>query len=94
MLFGFLTGLSWFWSRGWFDAKGQFWKRILRYIIGLAGVFALYFGLKIIFGFITPNTESVIPYILRYIRYFLVGAWISGAAPWIFIRLNLAQKAS
>jgi hypothetical protein len=31
---------------------------------------------------------------LRYIRYTLVGAWVSAGAPWVFVKLKLAQKAS
>jgi membrane-associated phospholipid phosphatase len=94
MLFGLLTGLAWFNRQGGFDAKGSFWKRILRYILGMAGVLVLYLGLKVLFGLIAPSTEAVLPYILRYIRYVLVGAWISAGAPWIFVKLNLAKRAA
>jgi membrane-associated phospholipid phosphatase len=94
MLFGLLTGLAWFNTQGGFDAKGSFWKRILRYILGMAGVLVLYLGLKVLFGLIAPSTEAVLPYILRYIRYVLVGAWISAGAPWIFVKLNLAKRAA
>ncbi|MEI6610235.1 MAG: phosphatase PAP2 family protein [Deltaproteobacteria bacterium] len=94
MLFGLLTGLAWFNTQGGFDASGSLWKRILRYILGMVGVLVLYLGLKVLFGLIAPSTEAVLPYILRYIRYVLVGAWISAGAPWIFIKLNLANKAA
>ena len=92
-LFGLFTGLIWLNLRGGFDAVGPLWKRILRYVPGMVGLFLLYFGLKVIFGLITAHAEGMLPYILRYIRYFLVGAWISAGAPWIFIKLNLAQKS-
>ncbi len=92
-LFGLLTGLVWLNLRGGFDTGGPLWKRALRYVPGIVGLLVLYFGLKVIFGLITTQTESVLPYILRYIRYVLVGAWISAGAPWIFIKLNLAQKS-
>ena len=94
MLFGLLAGLAWFNTQGVFEAKGSLWKRILRYILGMVGVLVLYLGLKVLFGLIAPSTEAVLPYILRYIRYVLVGAWISAGAPWIFIKLNLANKAA
>ena len=94
MLFGLLAGLAWFNTKGGFDAKGSFWKRILRYILGMAGVLVLYLGLKVLFGLIAPSTEAVLPYILRYIRYVLVGAWISAGAPWIFVKLNLAKRTA
>ena len=93
-LFGLLTGLVWLNQRGGFDAGGPLWKRVLRYILGFVGVLVFYLGLKLLFGLIAPNTESVLPYILRYIRYVLVGSWISAGAPWIFIQLNLARKAA
>jgi len=91
-LFGLLTGLVWLNQRGGFDAGGSLWIRALRYIPGIVGLFVLYFGLKVIFGLITTNAEGMLPYFLRYIRYVLVGAWISAGAPWILIKMNLANK--
>jgi membrane-associated phospholipid phosphatase len=93
-LFGLLAGLAWFNRQGGFTADGPIWKRILRFMLGAVGVLVLYLGLKILFGLITPETEAVFPYILRYIRYILVGAWVSAGAPWAFIRLKLAEKAA
>jgi membrane-associated phospholipid phosphatase len=92
-LFGLLAGLVWFNRQGGFDANGQPWKRILRYVLGLAGVLVFYLGMKSLFRLIIPDTEAAFPYILRYIRYALIGAWISAGAPWVFVRLNLARKA-
>jgi len=94
MLFGFLAGLAWFNHQGGFDVSGPIWKRILRYLMGLIGVLVLYLGLKVLFGLIVPNTEDVLPYILRYIRYALIGAWVSAGAPWVFVKLKLAKKAA
>jgi hypothetical protein len=76
-----------------FDADGPLWKRILLYILGLAGVLVFYLGLKVIFGLIAPDAEAVLPYVLRYIRYVLVGTWISAGAPWVFVKLKLAKRA-
>jgi membrane-associated phospholipid phosphatase len=92
-LFGLLAGLAWLNCRGGFDADGPVWRRILRYILGLAGVLVFYLGLKVIFGMIVPDAEAVLPYVLRYTRYALVGAWISAGAPLFFVKLKLAQKA-
>jgi membrane-associated phospholipid phosphatase len=94
MLFGLLAGLAWFNHQGGFDASGPFWKRILRYVLGMIGVLVFYLGLKMLFGLISPYTEDVLSYILRYIRYVLVGTWISAGAPWIFVKLKLAKKAA
>jgi len=93
-LFGLLAGLAWFNHQGGFDANGPLWKRILRYVLGLIGVLVFYLGMKVLFGLIVPDAETVLPYILRYIRYVLVGAWISAGAPWFFVKLKLAKKAA
>ncbi len=93
-LFGLLAGLAWFNNQGGFDPGGPLWKIILRYVLGIIGLLVSYFGMKVLFGLIVPDAEAVLLYILRYIRYALVGAWISAGAPWIFIKLNLAEKAA
>jgi hypothetical protein len=84
-LFGFLLGLAWLQSRGGFDASGQTWKRVARFLVGLIGVLAFYLGLKLIF----PEGEALLPSIFRYIRYALIGLWISAGAPYVFQRLGL-----
>jgi len=93
-LFGLLAGLAWFNHQGGFDANGPLWKRILRYVLGLVGVLVFCLGMKVLFGLIVPDEEAVLFYILRYIRYVLVGAWISAGAPWIFVKLKLAKKTA
>lgn len=87
--FGFILGGVLLRDRGWFDARGALWKRALRFILGVLGVFILWFGL----GEILPRGETVLPLLLRFLRYALVGAWVSGMAPLIFIRLKLANHA-
>jgi hypothetical protein len=51
------------------------------------GVAILYIGLKLIF----PSSEDLLSSALRYLRYGLVGVWVSAGAPWLFIRLKLAK---
>ena len=63
-------------------------KRALRYLIGLVGILIFWFGLGAIF----PRQEEIISYVLRYFRYVLVGFWVSGGAPWVFLRFKLADK--
>jgi membrane-associated phospholipid phosphatase len=94
MLFGLMAGLAWLNHQGGFSVEGPIWKRILRYFLGAIGILVFYAGLKALFGLIAPETESILAYVLRYIRYVLVGAWVSAGAPWIFIRLKLAGKAA
>ena len=93
-LFGLLAGLAWFNRQGGFRTNGPIWKRILRFVVGLVGLLIFYVGLDVLFGLIAPDAEAVFPYILRYIRYSLVGVWVSAGAPWIFVKLHLANKAT
>jgi membrane-associated phospholipid phosphatase len=93
-LFGLLAGLAWFNRQGGFSPVGPIWKRTLRFVLGVIGVLVFYVGLDVLFGLIVPDAEAILPYILRYIRYALVGAWVSAGAPWIFVKLKLAGKTS
>ena len=93
-MFGLLAGLAWFNRQGGFSTDGPIWKRILRFVLGVIGVVVFYVGLDVLFGLIAPDAEAILPYILRYIRYAMVGAWVSAGAPWIFVKLKLAGKAA
>jgi membrane-associated phospholipid phosphatase len=84
-LFGLFAGVAWITPRGGFQASGPTWKRALRYVVGLVGVAVFYLGLKLIF----PDGEELVALIFRYIRYTLVGAWVSAGAPWVFSKLQL-----
>ncbi len=86
-LFGLLAGLAWMHPRGGFDAGGALNKRILRFSIGLVGVALLWYGLGAVF----PRGEDIISYTFRYLRYALLGGWVSAGGPWVFIRLGLAK---
>jgi membrane-associated phospholipid phosphatase len=88
ILFGFLAGLAWMNSRGGFNTQGSFWQRALRLLPGLVGVLILYLGLRAVF----PSGDSFIAYFLRYVRYAMIGLWVSGGAPWLFQKLKLAVK--
>ncbi len=88
VLFGISAGALWLYSRGGFDAGGPVGKRILRLLIGLVGTAVFYLGLDLIF----PEGESAIALALRYLRYGLVGFWIGGLAPMIFVALKLAER--
>jgi len=88
-LFGLLAGLAWIRPRGGFDAGGALDKRILRFSLGLVGVAILWYGLGAVF----PRGEDIVAYIFRYLRYTLVGGWISAGGPWLFIRMKLANSS-
>ncbi len=86
-LFGILAGVAWIAPKGGYHVASQIQQRILQYVVGILGLGILYLGLKFVF----PAGDDLIAYIFRYIRYALVGFWISGFAPYIFLKLNLTN---
>lgn len=90
VFFGMALGAILIFARGGFDAGGPYWQRGVRFIIGVLGVAILRYGLKAIF----PSGDALGPYFLRYLRYALIGVWITGLAPFLFIRLKLAKTQS
>ncbi len=88
--FGLAVGAAWIMSRGGYQASGPVVKRVFRYLVGLIGVVILWMGL----GQVFPDNADLVSYILRYVRYTLVGFWVAGGAPWLFFRIKLADKAN
>jgi membrane-associated phospholipid phosphatase len=88
--FGLAVGAAWMMSLGGYQAAGSLEKRALRYIVGLVGILLFWMGL----GAILPDGDDLIFYTLRFIRYTLVGWWVAGGAPWVFIRIRLAELAN
>lgn len=86
--FGLTSGSLWIERNGGFEKAQQIWHAISRFLIGLIGVLVFWFGLDLLF----PSGESILPATLRYVRYALVGFWIAGGAPWVFIRLRIARR--
>jgi membrane-associated phospholipid phosphatase len=87
-LFGLAAGAAWIRQYGGYQASGPMWQRVVRYLIGLAGVLVLWMGLGAVF----PRGDELLFYILRYFRYTLVALWVIAGAPWVFIRFNLAKQ--
>jgi hypothetical protein len=71
---------------GSFSHEGNIWQLILRYLVGIIGILAVWKGL----GSIFPDGISLLSYSLRFFRYFLIGFWISYGAPMVFKWLKLA----
>jgi len=86
--FGLAAGAAWIASRGGYQTAGPMEKRALRYVIGLIGIMVLWYGL----GEAFPRGETLIPVVLRYIRYALVGFWVTAGAPWLFFHFKLADR--
>ena len=89
-LFGLIAGVTLLPSYGGFDAGGAYSKRAIRFIFGVIGVLLIWRGL----GMLLPSGENLLAYIFRYLRYALVGLWISGLAPILFTRTGLASRTS
>ena len=81
--FGFTAGYAWWRQKfGVYEIKCSTLKRLARYAFGLIGIATLYFGLKLVF----PEEPALIGAILRFIRYALIGLWVTFFAP-LFFRL-------
>lgn len=83
---GFLTGfalLGLHYSK--MGINGTIIQKIIRYLVGITGVMILWAGLDLAF----PDTADPVGLMFRYLRYFLIGFWISGLAPVVFRKLNL-----
>jgi membrane-associated phospholipid phosphatase len=71
-----------------YSASGPFWQRFLRFVSGTMILMVLYFGLKSVF----PSQEAASYHMMRFIRYVIVGFWVSFGAPWLFIKIGLVAK--
>jgi membrane-associated phospholipid phosphatase len=89
VIFGMAAGLIFIYGRGGFQAGGPIWKRVLRFPIGVVGVLLIWQGL----GSFLPGGENVVGYSFRYFRYALIGFWVIGAAPMLFVKMRLAEPS-
>jgi membrane-associated phospholipid phosphatase len=71
-----------------FSVSGTPARRALRYLVGIATVAAVYILPKLLLA----GAEAGGPPILRFSRYALLGAWVAAGAPWVFLKLRLAEK--
>jgi len=89
-LFGSMSGYALMREYARFQTSGAWGIRILRYLLGIIGVVLIYFGLDLVFGLITAD-ETALGYMLRYIRYATATFWMTFAAPYVFLKLRLAE---
>ena len=83
-LLGMGVGAAWLDREGGFSTAGPLSKQLARYVLGLVGVVTLWAGL----GMLLPHQETV----WGYARAALLGGWVAGGAPAVFIRLGLAER--
>jgi len=65
---------------------GKWFQRFFSFLIGIIGIGIIYLGLK----FILPSENESFYQFGRFLRYLVLGVWISFGAPWLFIRLGIA----
>ncbi len=85
-LLGFGVGMILESSRVRFRADGLLWKRVARYVLGIAVALAIWGGLRVVF----PAEPEWLALPLRFLRYLLLLLWVTYFAPWVFVRLRLA----
>jgi membrane-associated phospholipid phosphatase len=69
-----------------FQSGGIWWKQVARFLLGAAVAFTLWQGLRLAFFGLQPEP------LYRFIRYGLVGLWGALGAPWVFVKLRLADS--
>jgi membrane-associated phospholipid phosphatase len=85
-------GLGLIMERRWvgFRVDGAWWRRGLRFLVGLLLVAIFYAGLKLI---LPEEMAYGLEAGLRFVRYALVGWAATFLAPWLFVKLRLAEQA-
>lgn len=83
-LLGAGAGAVWERRRIRFGVKGPWGRRIVRLALGLAVAFGIWAGLA---GVLAPLGDPG-----RALRYALLGFWVTGGAPWVFVRASLASR--
>jgi membrane-associated phospholipid phosphatase len=74
-----------------FSADGLWWRRVLRFLVGLILVGVFYVGLKAIFP---TDVSPSLTLVWRAIRYGVVGVVGTLVAPWLFVKTTLAETKS
>jgi membrane-associated phospholipid phosphatase len=88
IIFGMVAANGWLARRGGFRADGSLVRRLGRLALGVAGA-------GLIWGTLTVLTASVgMPwaYAMAYLRAAMLGVWVGGAAPELFMCLGLARR--
>jgi hypothetical protein len=74
-------------SRIRFLVDGPIWQRAVRYLLGMAVAVAIWAGLGAVF----PDDPLWLALPLRLLRYALLTLWVTYYAPWLFVKIKLAQ---
>jgi len=74
-----------------FRVDGPWWQRLLRFVVGLIVVLIFWQGLKLV---IPTDIGHGLGIALRFLRYICTGLAAILLAPWLFVKLHLAQTES
>ena len=74
-----------------FNTRGSKFQKTLRYLVGIATALVVKEGLKPILGMMFDATLHL-DALARMIRYVALGLWLTAGAPWLFIKLKLAES--
>lgn len=87
-LFG--LGIGVMMERAWvrFRADGAWWRRGVRFLLGLVVIAVLYVGPRMV---LSKEMTNGLEAIVRFLRYALLGWAVAFLCPWIFVRLRLAE---
>lgn len=83
VLSGFLVGIILEKGRVDFNPGGTLVKQLVMILAGLAGLFIIKTGVKPLL----PDLASA-----DFLRYWLMGMWVTLVAPWIFVRFGIARQ--
>ncbi len=72
-----------------YSVNGVWWQQVSRYVVGIIVLLAIYLGLSAVF----PAEGESFYIQMRFVRYALIGLWISYGAPWLFTRVRLTAVA-
>lgn len=86
-LIGAGIGLTLEASRVRFKSQGAVWQKATRYLVGIIVTVLLWRGLSLIF----PSDPLWLAIPLRILRYAITLLWVAYYAPWLFVRLRLAE---
>jgi hypothetical protein len=72
-----------------FKVDGLWWRRGLRFILGMVLVVIFYLGLKVV---LPEEVSHSVAIAVRMVRYSLVGFSMAFLAPWLFVATSLAER--
>jgi membrane-associated phospholipid phosphatase len=76
-----------------FDAGGSGLQKAARYVLGVLTLLLVFKGLDVLFSLIAAD-ETVLGYLLRYLRYTAAAFTTNFCLPWLFLKTRLAEPIS